>query len=66
MNLHTLETVVRRLYADPEFRKLVVSDPREALGEYRLAEEERVAVAKLSLQLAGGPRFYAKPAGFWM
>ena len=66
MNLHTLEIVVRRLYVDAEFRKLVVSDPIGALSEYRLAKEERIAVTKLSVQLAGGPRFYAKPAGWWM
>ncbi|HUY99866.1 MAG TPA: hypothetical protein VMU89_05915 [Thermomicrobiaceae bacterium] len=65
MNLHTLETVVRRLYADAEFRKAVVSDPVGALSEYRLVEAERVAVTKLSVQMAGGPSFYAKPAGFW-
>lgn len=65
MNLRALESIVRRLYADAEFRRQVVTDPTEALSEYRLAEEERVAVTRLSVQLAGGPRFYAKPAGFW-
>ena len=65
MNLRTLESVVRRLSADAEFRKQVVADPAGALSEYRLAEEERVAVAKLSVQMAGGPGLYAKPAGYW-
>ncbi|HET9014384.1 MAG TPA: hypothetical protein VFN57_02225 [Thermomicrobiaceae bacterium] len=65
MNLRTLEAVVRRMYADAEFRKAVVTDPVGALSEYRLAEEERVAVSKLSLQLAGGTRFNVTSMGYW-
>lgn len=54
MNLHAIETVVRRLFADAEFRAAALADPAAALAEYRLAADEQAALTKLCLQLDGG------------
>ena len=56
MNLYAIETVVRRLFADAEFRAAALADPASALAEYRLEAAERQALTKLCLQLAGGPQ----------
>ena len=55
MNLHAIETVVRRLFSDAEFRAAALADPSTALAEYRLEAAERQALTKLCLQMADGP-----------
>ena len=54
MNLHAIETVVRRLFSDAKFRASAITDPSAALAEYRLAAAERAALTKLCVQLANG------------
>jgi hypothetical protein len=54
MNLHAIETVVRRLVSDAEFRARATLNPSAALGEYRLAAAEREALTKLCVQMASG------------
>lgn len=56
MDLHAIETVVRRLFGDAEFRAAALADPSTALAEYRLEAAERQALTKLCLQLADGPQ----------
>ncbi len=56
MNLHAIETVVRRLFSDAEFRAAALADPSIALAEYHLEAAERQALTKLCLQLADGPQ----------
>ena len=56
MNLHAIETIVRRLFSDAEFRAAALADPSTALAEYRLATAEQQALTKLCLQLADGPQ----------
>lgn len=68
MDLRTVETVVRRLFTDAEFRARAIEDSAAALSEYRLGAAEHAALSKLCLQLASGPKFNAapvKPMGFW-
>jgi len=54
MNLQAIETVVRRLFSDAEFRSAAITDPSTALAEYRLAAGEQVALTKLCVQMASG------------
>ena len=56
MDLHAIETIVRRLFSDAEFRAAALADPSTALAEYRLEAAERQALTKLCLQLADGPQ----------
>ncbi len=67
MNLHAIETVVRRLFSDVEFRARAITDPSAALAEYRLAAAEQAALTKLCVQLANGATVTDKQQlGFWM
>lgn len=63
MDLRTIETVVRRLFTDAEFRARAVEDSASALSEYRLGSAEHAALSKLCLQLAGGTKLNAGPIG---
>ncbi|MFO7271881.1 MAG: hypothetical protein DIU58_010575 [Sphaerobacter thermophilus] len=63
MDLRTVETVVRRLFTDAEFRARAIEDSAAALSEYRLGAAEHAALSKLCLQLASGPKFNAAPIG---
>ena len=66
MNLHAIETVVRRLVSDTEFRAQAIADPVAAFGEYRLAVAEREALTKLCVQMASGAAVTDKQQlGFW-
>jgi hypothetical protein len=68
MNLQAIETVVRRLFADAEFRAAALADPSKALEEYRLAADERAALTKLCLQMGGGAGLLERRItvlGFW-
>lgn len=66
MNLHAIETVVRRLFSDAEFRALAIADSSAALAEYRLAAAEQAALSKLCVQLAADGSVTTKQqAGFW-
>ena len=56
MDLHAIETIVRRLFSDAEFRAAALADPSTALAEYRLAAAERQVLTSLCLQLADGPQ----------
>jgi hypothetical protein len=59
MNLQAIETIVRRLFSDAAFRAEAIADPATALAEYRLAADERKALTKLCVQMAGN----GSPAG---
>jgi hypothetical protein len=67
MNLHAIETVVRRLFSDAEFRARATANPSAALEEYRLATAERTALTKLCVQMANGAAVTDKQqlGGFW-
>ena len=66
MNLHAIETVVRRLFSDVEFRASAIADPSAALAEYRLAAAEQAALTKLCVQMANGMTVDEKVKfGFW-
>lgn len=68
MDLCTVETVVRRLFTDAEFRARAMEDASEALSEYRLGSAEHAALSKLCLQLASGPKLNiggVGPMGMW-
>jgi hypothetical protein len=65
MNLHAIETVVRRLFSDAEFRARAIADPSAALEEYRLASAERTALTKLCVQLAADGSVGSKQQLFW-
>lgn len=68
MNLRVVEGVVRRLFADADFRSRAIADPSAALSEYRLSQDEHVALTKLCLNMADGSSVHAivaKPMGFW-
>jgi hypothetical protein len=67
MNLHAIETVVRRLFSDAEFRTQAIADPSAALEEYHLAAAERTALTKLCVQMANGVSVTDKQQlGFWV
>jgi hypothetical protein len=65
MNLQAVEMVVRRLFTDAEFRARAIADPATTLVEYRLAAEERIALTKLCVQLAGGGLKVPGPSVVW-
>jgi hypothetical protein len=65
MNLHAIETVVRRLFSDAEFRARAIADSSAALEEYRLAATERTALTKLCVQLAADGSVGSKQQAFW-
>lgn len=67
MNLQAIETIVRRLFSDAEFRAQAIADPATALAEYRLAADEQRALTKLCVQLAGDGRLAASgaQASYW-
>ena len=65
MNLHAIETVVRRLFSDAEFRASAIADPSAALAEYRLAAAEQAALTKLCIQMANGASVDDKQLAFW-
>lgn len=66
MNLHAIETVVRRLFSDAEFRARAIAAPSAALEEYQLAAAERAALTKLCVQMANGATVDDKVAiPFW-
>ncbi len=67
MNLQAIETVVRRLFSDAEFRSQAIADPSAALAEYRLAASEQAALTKLCVQMANGaPVGDKQQLGFWL
>ena len=63
MNLHAIETVVRRLFSDAEFRAAALADPSIALAEYHLEAAERQVLTKLCLQLADGSQLLQSRGG---
>lgn len=65
MNLRVVEGVVRRLLSDAEFRSRVIASPAAALSEYRLSQDEHVALTKLCLRVADGPQPGSGPYGAW-
>ena len=66
MNLHAIETVVRRLFSDAEFRALAIADSSAALAEYRLAAAEQAALSKLCVQMSNGAAIDDKQQlGYW-
>ncbi|MDI3339976.1 MAG: hypothetical protein QJR03_05525 [Sphaerobacter sp.] len=68
MDLRTVETIIRRLFTDAEFRSQAIADSASALSEYRLGPAEHAALSKLCLQLAGGQKLNAGPVtslGWW-
>ena len=65
MNLHAIETVVRRLFSDAEFRARATANPSAALEEYHLAAAERTALTKLCVQLAADGSVTTKQQLAW-
>jgi hypothetical protein len=65
MNLHAIETVVRRLFSDAEFRASAIAAPSAALEEYHLATAERAALTKLCVQMANGVVVDDKLKVYW-
>jgi hypothetical protein len=65
MNLYAIETVVRRLFSDAEFRARATVNPSAALEEYHLAADERTALTKLCVQLAADGSVSTKQQLAW-
>ena len=66
MNLHAIDTIVRRLFSDANFRAQAIADPAAALAEYRLAAVEQQALTKLCVRLADGQLAMTGPKiGWW-
>jgi hypothetical protein len=66
MNLQAIETVVRRLFSDAEFRAQVIAEPAAVLDEYRLADSERDVLIRLCDHLASGETVTGKQRfGAW-
>ena len=49
MSQKVIEQIIGRLVLDPEFRKQMASDRRQALAGYALSDDERVALDGLDL-----------------
>jgi len=61
-----IKSVVRRLFADNEFRQAFVADPDAALAGESLSAEERRALFGLRTRLTmAGNGETAGPLGFW-
>ncbi len=54
MGLQTIETIIRRLIDDAEFRAGAVADPAAALADYPLVAVERRALTGLLRRLVDG------------
>ena len=54
MSPNVVQTIIRRAVADLEFRKVLVSDPRSALADYDLTEEERDRLGKIDAKVFDG------------
>jgi hypothetical protein len=54
MSPNVVQTIIRRAVADLEFRKVLVSDPRSALVDYDLTEEERERLSKIDAKVFDG------------
>jgi len=65
MNLQAIDTIVRRLFSDTDFRSQAIADPAAALAEYRLAAAEQQALTKLCVRLADGQLAVVSAGGFW-
>jgi hypothetical protein len=65
VNLHAIETVVRRLFSDAAFRARAIADPSAALAEYHLAAAERTALARLCVQLTADGSVSTKQQLWW-
>ncbi len=64
MELQAVETVVRRLFSDDEFRTAATLDADTALAEYNLGSDERAALMSLCDQLSREDA-RARPQIFW-
>ena len=64
MELETVETVVRRLFSDDEFRSAATLNASAALAEYDLGTDERAALMSLCDQLSREDA-RARPHIFW-
>ena len=67
MNMQAIETIVRRLFSDADFRARAIAEPSAALAEYRLAATEQQALTKLCVRLADGQLAATGPqvGGWW-
>lgn len=66
MNTQTIETVVRRLFSDADFRAQATTDPTTALSGYRLAATEQQALTRLCTQLTSNGQLAATTqSNFW-
>ncbi len=60
-----METVVRRLVSDAEFRAVAMANPESALAEFDLGADAQAAVSKLSGQIADDNDFGDVHFGSW-
>ena len=52
----SLEVVIHRASTEPEFRRLLLADPTEAISGYNLTEEEKAALSTIKASLKEGTR----------
>ncbi len=60
-----METVVRRLVSDAEFRAVAMANPDAALAEFDLGADAQAAVSKLCGQIADDDNFGDVHFGAW-
>lgn len=65
MELQSLETVVRRLVSDADFRAVAMANPDAALSEFDLGADAQAAVLKLCGQIADDDDFGDIHFGSW-
>jgi hypothetical protein len=65
MEVQTVESVVRRLFSDAEFRARATANASEAFAEYELDADQLVALGNLCERLGSGDGAGAVPAKFW-
>lgn len=65
MELQGVETVVRRLFTDADFRARAQQNAEAALAEYALGADERAAVTKLCGRMANGQDAGPSPRLLW-
>lgn len=60
-----METVVRRLVSDAEFRAVAMANPDAALAEFELGADAQAAVSKLCGHIADDDDFGDIHCGAW-
>lgn len=52
----SLEAIIHRASTEPEFRRLLLEEPAEAVSGYDLTEEEKAALSTVKASLREGGR----------